>query len=444
MANPTKTEILDQLLASIYSYTNGELDPNRDLLTKALSKALSDMLDNNYKSLEDQIAQTFSQSATDETFLKMIAYDRTNDTVRQFGASQASGTLVTTSDSAETIPLGTEFLTNDGEIYTSSVTRTTSSQSALVTTMERISDVVYVELANHKFGNTQEVTFSGANETGFDGAFEIEVIDIDNFKYTSAGTDVTATGTILATFFGARVDVTSSSSSEAANKTFVDTIDIAGNVDLNDVYITFSGITGGSDDEDMITGFKPRLVSNLSKPQNPGNLNQHNSWVIQESIANYSYFFTSSDALNYYLTGVVSILNSDSTFTDLTVDQIATLKADFIAANQVFLGFEEVNLTITNPSFIDINLDIADLDIATIDMKDSITEVIRTYMALLPINALLSDAKSELSTSKIESIVLKAVDSNGQSPTFTSITVNNVGNLDSDIKKPILGSISYS
>ena len=182
----------------------------------------------------------------------------------------------------------------------------------------------------------------------------------------------------------------------------------------------------------------------MATPQNKGNKNQHQVWIKQNTDANFAYFFTSEDDFYIYLTGVVSKKNTDFTFTSFSTDELNAIKAKFIADNQLLLGVEALQLIISNPSFVDIDIDIADLTPNTLDMRSAISLVLKEYLSLLAIKKYLSGGLTEIGADKLKSIALLAIDSNGTSPSFSDLTVTGSGGLDSDSKKPILGTIYYS
>jgi len=74
-------------------------------------------------------------------------------------------------------------------------------------------------------------------------------------------------------------------------------------------------------------------------------------------------------------------------------------------------------------------------------MKDAINKKLKAYIALLPIKFFLQS--SQLSVDKIRSILSTVRDSTGKVPSFGTVSVTGVSSLDSNIKKPVLGDITY-
>ena len=154
--------------------------------------------------------------------------------------------------------------------------------------------------------------------------------------------------------------------------------------------------------------------------------------------------FPSEDDFYLYLTGVISKKNATFDFTNFSVDELAEIKQLFIDNNQLLLGVTALNLTITNPSFVNINLTITSLVPNTLEMKAAVNKSVKQYLSLIPIKFYMSDALSEINSDKLKTIVSIARDSNGVTPTFASLSVSGSGSLTTDISKPILGTITYA
>lgn len=440
---PSITDIYNKIKTGLFGETDGKLEAERDPFVRSISKVQSEILNDSYKVSNDSIAQTFSQTATEESFLKSIAFDRTNNKIKRKEAEFAQGRVLMVFTASENVPIGTQFITSDGQAYESTSSQDAQNQQASVSNLQRVSGFAIATIEDHEYGNNMEIVISGASGTDpFDGTHTIEVVDKDTIRYVNAGVDETATGTITSSFFGARVNVQSVSASLSANKTFTDNIEIVTVFDFSEsAFITFNGIVGGNDIESL-TDFKSRLVKFLATPQNPGNIKQHEIWVEQNTDANFVNFFQSEDAIDLFLTGVVSKIDSNFDFTNFSVNELDEIKNQFITANQLILGIESLNLSIVNPSFVNINISISSLTPNTLDMKSSIDLVIKEYISLLPVKKLLS--LSQLSDAKMATIATLAVDSSGNSPSFDSLSVSGTGGLDSDTKKPILGVVTYA
>lgn len=434
-------DLLQLINSNIYSSTNGKLDPDKDPMISAMSYSLANLFQGLQSDLYDSTNQMFARTATEESFISAGAFDKTNNRVIRKPADFATGDILVVSDSAEDISVGSEFITQDGNVYESTVFRSTFSQTINVTSIVRSSNVATVIIPDHNLGNLMDLTIAGANESGFNGDQQITIVDKDTLTYSSTGSDETATGTITATFFGVRVPVKSVLATVETNKTFNNSVDFAFTTDATNAYITFNGITGGQNIEDLIS-FKNRVVDYLQFPQNPGNVYQHITWIKQNTDANYCYFYNNTDDEYLYLTSVVSKLSEDYYFTNFTTLELSNMKAKFIDNNQFTLsGVDSLQLSFVNPTFVDIDITINDLTPLSNSMKTSINNRLRAYIALLPINFYLQDG--QLSANKISSVVSGARDEAGNVPSFTSISVTGAS-FSSNSEKPRLGVVSYA
>lgn len=440
------TDFYNKIKTSVFSNTKGELQPEKDPFVKAISQALAILQRSCYSTVQDSVDQTFAITATDLSFLKAIAFQDTNNEIQQKQAEYSNGKIVVVGNSGLEIPSGTSFITDDGYTYSTVVTKTCSLQSFTIESLERISNYVVATVNDHELGNLMTVTISGANENDFNGNQEIEILNSNQFRYYNEGVDEAATGTIFGSFTGCRLNLVSDDAGASTIQTFTDAISLASTLDSELTYsgITYDGITGGSDIE-SIDSFKARVNNFLQKPQNKGNKYQHQSWITNKTDANYAYVYIHEDNLYIYLNCVVSKLNENNyTFTDFTNDELTAMKEYFINNNQLLLGVDALQLSFINPTFVSINISIAELSPNTNDMKLAIESLLREYLSLTSIKKYLTPGLNELSASKIERIISLARDSAGNIPEFGTVTITGSSGLDEDDKKAILGTISYT
>jgi hypothetical protein len=293
MANriPTLSDIYNKFKSSIFSYTKGLLEIEKDPFPFAMTKASTDMVGDIYTTFQDAISESFSQSATQLSFLKAIAFDRTRNQIELKQAEVSKGQIILSASASVDVPAGSLFLTSDNETYTSLVTRTCQNQSFFIDSIQRFSNFAIVTIPDHNLPTNFNLTISGAIEVDFNGLQEIQIVDKDTIKYPSAGVDQIATGDFVGSYFGAKIDIQSVNASSQVNKTFTDNITVATTIDFIEAsQITFQGITGGRDEESLLS-FKGRLVEFLGNPENKGNLFQHRSYIKQNTDANFVYFF---------------------------------------------------------------------------------------------------------------------------------------------------------
>jgi hypothetical protein len=434
-------DILKSVNSNIYASTKGKLEPENDPAIAGLAYSVAQVKHALYADLIDSINQIFARSATDESFLAAIAFDKTNNIIRRKDAEFASGKILVISEEAVDISVGSQFIATDGNVYESTVFRSTFSNLLAVESLERISNIAYLTIPDHNLGNLMELTIAGENESGFNGVQEVAIVDKDTLSYASVGSDEEATGTITAEFFGNRIDVKSTLPNASSNKTFNNSVELGFTTDATNAYITFNGITGGSDIEDL-QSFKDRIVEFLQYPQNAGNKYQHQTWIKQNTDANYCYVFNSEDALYLYLTAVVSKVSKDYYFTNFTNDELVNMKAKFIDDNQLALsGVSSLQVSFVNITPVNIGIAITGLTPDSNSMRTAIENRLRAYMALLPINFYLNSG--QLSSDKISSIINGARDESGNVPSINSVAISG-DTFTTDSDKPILGVVSYA
>lgn len=431
---------------NLFSNTQGQLQAEKDPFVKNMAQGDAIIQRACYSAAQDAVDQTFAQTATEESFLAAIAFDKTNNQIIRKEAEFASGKLLIVGSDGLEVPADTGFITDDGQTYSSVVDKICSSQNFIITSLERVNNYAIATLADHLLVNSLELTISGANETEFNGLNTIEILSSSQFRYYNAGADDTATGTIIGSFTGCRVDVVSDEASEAANQTYTDAISLSSSLNSDPILIgiTYDGIYGGLDIE-TLSSFKDRIINFLQYPQNKGNRFQHQSWIEQNTDSNYTYVYKYEDDFYVYLVCVVSKLNEETyTFSNFTNDELTNIKNSFISNNQLLFGIDALQLSFVNPTFINIDISITSLTPNTNEMKTAISDLLRQYLALTPIKKYLNSGLPELSADKIKQLIYLARDSAGNTPNFDNVTVSGTGSLNADSKKAILGTISYS
>ena len=232
--------------------------------------------------------------------------------------------------------------------------------------------------------------------------------------------------------------------SSTSNKDFTNIINIDDFIDyIDNVYISYNGITGGADIESL-ENLKKRTNEFLENPINAGNRFQHESWLKQNTIANYAYVFQEEDALYNNIYCIISQINEITlNFTNFATQELLDIKNDFISGNQLPLSCSANKMNVLNPTFVNINISISGLLPNTISMQNEIKLELKRYINLLPIKKYLSNDNSELSNVKIENIITNTRDSSGKNPTFISVTINNIIALTTNTSKPILGTVLF-
>jgi uncharacterized phage protein gp47/JayE len=434
-------DIRNQLDSNVFSSTGGEIDPRLDPFYNSTNESLAKVVNALENSINDSTFQLFAQTATTEDSLALISFHGTRNEIKRKDAKFSSGLVLAIAESQVDVPVGTEFITQDGNVYASTVFNSCITQTLNVSALERVGNYAIATITAHNLGNLMELTIAGSSPSSFNGTYEIEIIDANTIKYANVGDDEEASGSIAASFLGCRVSVQSVSTGASSNKTYNDTIDIASNIALTNSYVCFSGIFGGADIESL-QSWKNRLIDYFAFPQNYGNLYQLNTWVSQNSTANYVYFYNKEDSLYLYLTGVVSKMSDFYDFTNFTSAELNAIKTKMITENKFSLsGVSPLNFSIVNPVFVPINVSISGLSPNTLQMKTAIEKALKKYLALLPINKFIQ--AGQVSDNKIFSVISSVVDVSGKSPDITSVSISGATGLDAEGKKPILGTVTY-
>lgn len=200
----------------------------------------------NYITLNQVLLSFYPTTATDEFIqlwqqvfnLPVIAATQSSGTVvatGTVGGSFAAGDLLQTSDA-------TQYEVTSNSIIATNTFSTTLVRSGSVVTATTASD--------HSFASGIQVTIAGADQTEYNGTFEILVTSSTTFTYTITGTPVTpATGVITSSADLAQIPIESvdfgvdTNLDSGTELTFLAVSAADGNV----AYVNLSGLTGGTD-----------------------------------------------------------------------------------------------------------------------------------------------------------------------------------------------------
>ena len=200
--------------------------------------------------VRDLVKQLFPQGAEGEFLERWGGYENLERTP----ATAASGEVSLPGTVGTTIPGGTVFTSSINVEYTSDLTAVIQTVAQSVASITRSGTTATVTTASdHSLATGLEVTISGANETAYNGTFEVIVTARDQFTYTVSGSPSTpATGTISASSDYAVVSVTASVTGDAGNLAGGATLSLASAIsgaDDDAIVVQFGGISGGADVE---------------------------------------------------------------------------------------------------------------------------------------------------------------------------------------------------
>jgi uncharacterized phage protein gp47/JayE len=168
-------------------------------------------------------------------------------------ATKASGNVAFTGTAGGSVPNGTVLTTATGLSYTTQATANITSQTINISSLTRSGFTVMATTSTaHNLASGVEVVIAGANETDYNGTFEIIVINATQFTYIITGTPTTpATGTITASLDYAFVNIIADdfgADYNLANGGIIDLSSSIANVD-DTARVLYEGITGGQDQE---------------------------------------------------------------------------------------------------------------------------------------------------------------------------------------------------
>ncbi len=216
-----------------------------------------------YKLLEDFAnRQVHPQTATGEVLFKGWWTSLTG--LQRNPITPAAGYINAVGVAGAIVPLNSRF-TSGNYVYTSNASATVLNQSIRAASLTFSNGIAVLESdGSHNLATGQTVTISGALDTAYNGDFEITVTAENEFIYTplSSPTDPAGTETFAASTY-ARIYIQAEDGGQQSN------ID-GGQIILEDAvtdvesstYVTFGGITGGTDLEDP-EDFRDRLLEAL-------------------------------------------------------------------------------------------------------------------------------------------------------------------------------------
>jgi len=439
---PNIQELYDRIRANLLS--NAGIQTSQDIVLNTISTFVATDSVDARLTFANSINQMFPRLATEEQYIVNNAFVWTNNAIKRKNGTFATGSLIVTATQQTDIPSGTQFSTVDGIVYKSKTLRTCINQPFNIESLARVNNEAIVKITNHNLANGMNFEVIGANEVAFNGIQTITLIDKDYFKYSNIGGNEIASGTITGQYFGVIVEVESVETSAIANKSFADTISIDDFIDyVENSYISFNGIANGADNESL-SSLKTRTIEFIENPTNAGNRYQHQSWLKQNTNANYAYVFQDEDTFYNYVYCIISQIDETTlNFTNFSIQELNDIKTNFLNDNQLPLSCSGNQTIMQNPSFVDINITVNGLSPNTNTMQNQVILELKRYINLLPIKKYLTNGFLELSTSKIQNIITNTRDANGQTPSFASIVVSGTGSITTNTAKPILGTVIF-
>lgn len=267
---PTINTVVSRSKTDVQRQVGGKIDPfNKNNVVTAVTIANANRVFDFYLQLQAALLESLPDTA--EEYLTRWG--------NIFGitilpATKATGNLVFIGTVLNTsIPLGTIFVTSDGQTYTS--TQSVNYEESTINTLDltRQTNVTTVTTdGNHNFStNTEIVSISGVTPSTFNvSSPTITILNDTQFSYPNSGVNESATTQGIVTFRQALVPVESDnfqSESNSVNKDFGTSISLQSPIaNINsDGTVNISGVSGGVTQESQ----EQLRVRVLERIQNP-------------------------------------------------------------------------------------------------------------------------------------------------------------------------------
>tara|TARA_R110000851_G_scaffold150518_2_gene291323 strand:+ start:2080 stop:3384 length:1305 start_codon:yes stop_codon:yes gene_type:complete len=247
---PINFPTLRQLVDRTRSDVRAELPDSDPTVFGSFLRAMTDSLASRSYDLvllvQQALDQFFPQTATDTFLVRWAGYEG----LTRNPATTASGFVVFTGTAGTAIPANTLVNSASSNVYSTQAGASISANSFSITGITRSGTTATASAVGHPLASGVTLTVSGADQTEYNGAFDVTVIDADTFSYEVSGTPTTpATGTTLGAINSVRVLIESQLSGVDYNldNGAVLTLNAAiTNID-NIAYAQFEGVVGGTD-----------------------------------------------------------------------------------------------------------------------------------------------------------------------------------------------------
>lgn len=425
-------QIAQRMLADVARYLP-EVDPTiSGSFVNGLTLSNAGRHYDNVILLSQLLKQFFPQTSTGE-FLDLWAQ---YDGLTRIAAQPSTGFITVTGVASTIVPADSQWRTAD-DVLISSLSDTTISANVLTVSSATRSDsiVTITTSANHELATNISVTIAGANESEYNGTFEILVTGESTFTYEISGAPSSpATGTITASFSGASIEVESDGEGSYANLTsgaeLQLTIPI---VDVDSVaYVQYLGLAGGGDQE-ANESLLSRLLYSRANPT--ANFNISAIILKAKTIPGVTRVFV--NRITPYI-GAVTVAFMRDNDSDAIPDsgEVAEVRAALL---EILPAQTDPNdLIVIAPTPVAVNIDISAMTPDTLTMRQSITNNLTVYFDEE------ATFETDIDFDKLKAVIIDTYDSQtGDSlETFTlaapvgdtTISTNEIG---------VLGTIDY-
>lgn len=435
---PSPKEQSDKIASNIIASSSGYINIDSLPVIREMVNSIAIIDTDIYRAIDTTIKQSlFPAFATEEAYIINNGIRDTQNQIQRKPATFSSGIVIFLGTQITTIPVGTELITTDNNLYKTTIQRDVVLQQFSITSLQRVNNYVIAKVIGQNLANAIPITISGSSDASFNGTYQIEIVDKDTIRYFQSGANTgEITGNILGSFIGAFVEVSSVNANESSNKDYTQSIDLSGVVNFIDsTYISYNGIYGGADKESM-EDFNYRIQQFLKNPQNKGNKFAIENFLLQNTNINYIYSYITEDDQKIYFYIIVNKFNKTTIqFEDFSPTELNQIKNLVLDNNYLQLSTSAIDFYVQNPSKKNLQIAITGLAPNTIDMQNEVKKNIIQYINLLPIKKYLDPNKVEFNVDKIKNIVFNTRDKNGNIATCSNLTITGVNLIENNSDK---------
>lgn len=435
---PTFKEIYSRNIADVeVSYNAGkdpeeQIDPSqRNSIEGAITYALSQQADSLYKTIEIVVRQLFVTTADGE-FLDRLAVERG---VTRNPATVASGFVTFTGTVSGSIPLATVLSRSDGLLYETKASALIASQVFSVSSLTRSGTTATATTAtDHRVAIGMQVTMAGADQTEYNGTFTVTSVSSDtSFSYTVSGSPVTpATGTITMSFDGVSVEVESQDSGQDVNIVAGGVLTLSTpivNVD-NTVYVQFSEVSGGTDEESD-EDFRARIIFKIQNPAPPNSETDIENRAKEVSGVTRVWVFSATPASGQITTYFV---RDDDDNIIPSSGEVDAVKDKLLERKPAHMS--NADFIVSAPTPVSINITFSSLSPNTTEMRNAINANLDDFFRSD------NDVSVDITLLDIENTIYNTIDDLGNRPVF-ALSLPSGDTTINDGEIGVLGAITY-
>ena len=442
---------INKISSDVQFETSGQVDPTR---SNTVENVLIVNEASNFASLETTVANEFREkflySCIQESSVIKICE---SIGITRKSATFATGVAVFQGTLGTPIANNTQFVGNNGSIYTSLSNTAISNIQFTVFSASRVNNIVTIQTNNtHGFANDQLVTISGFSLIDLNKVnIPIQVLSINQFSYSAPGADVvpgSLVGVLVSTNM-ASVNILATVAGIDGNLNGLSEINILNPiVGLNSVGGTdFLGITGGADAENILTSLRARgIEAQQVFSSNVGGDNFSVSKLIvllkQNTPSSRSWVYQASNDSEAGFVTTVSV-NDNQTPITLNGAQLSEQTTYLNSLKPAYLPESAISCVTAN--LVPINIAINGLQNNGASLRQAIENELKTFFTTIPIFRLLQNNLNLLTQVTIETAIQNTVDpTTNARPSFSSATTLDISNLVNDNDLAILGNITIN